>query len=175
MSQFETFAAYLGRFITFETFLWIFFLMVIAFLLRTPFSIALRVSIRRYLLIALAFAGVIGLSLRFWIASGTLSTFWLFAPELWSAGFHLNANLVLNVILYIPPATLLVLAKKSWWKVSLVLIGMSFVAETIQQYFRIGSGDPLDWLANTVGTIFGIALGLTLLKVWPSWAADPKQ
>jgi glycopeptide antibiotics resistance protein len=168
MAQFETFAAYFGRLITIEAFIWISFIMLISFLLRKPFSRALGVSINRYLLIALAFGGVLGLSLRFWEVYGTISTFWLFAPELWSAGLQINANLVLNVVLYVPPATLLVLARKRWWESLLALGLLSFLIETLQQYLRFGAGDPFDWFANTFGVLVGIVLGVILLRLFPS-------
>lgn len=171
----ESFAAYFGRLITLETLLWIGVLMLIGFLFRKPLSKLLRISIQRYLFIALAFAGVIGLSIRFWEWYGTLSTFWLVAPELWSAGFRINANLVLNVCLYVPPSILLVLARKSWWRVLLALGTLSFLVETLQQSFGIGSGDPMDWFANIVGAVFGTGFGFVLLKVWPSLeASSPK-
>jgi glycopeptide antibiotics resistance protein len=168
MAQLETFAAYFGRLLTIEAFLWICFLMAISYLVRKPASRALSISSNRFLLIALSFAGVLGFSLRFWEAHGTLSTFWLIAPELWSAGLAVNANLVLNVFLYLPPATLLVLAKKSWWQVFLALSALSFLTETAQQYLRIGAGDPFDWFANATGAAVGIAIGLTLLKLFPN-------
>lgn len=171
MAQLETFDAYFGRLITFQDFLWIGFLWLIAILFRKPVSKFVRVSVNRFLLISLAFAGVVGLSLRFWVASGTLSTFWLVAPEVLTPGFHINANFVLNVVLYIPPAALLILARKSWWKVGLALVLTSFGVETLQQYARIGSGDPFDLLANSVGASLGVLIGLALVKFWPSLAA----
>ena len=170
MSQFESFAAYFGRLITFADFAWIGVLMIPAFALRKPLSQVLKVSRRRFLLIGLSFACVFGLSLRFWVASGTLSIFWLVAPEVWSAGWQLNANFVLNVALYIPPAVLLVLARKSWWKVSLFLIAMSFSVETLQQFTRIGSGDPFDWFANSLGANIGVIVGVVVARFWPALA-----
>jgi len=175
VAQLESFASYFARLITLETFVWISFLMVIAFLARKPLARALQVSINRYLLIALSFAGIVGLSLRFWIASGTLSTFWLIAPELWEAGLRINANFVLNILLYIPPAILLVLARKSWWKITLGLFALSFASETIQQYARIGSGDPMDLFANFLGALLGVAIGLALVKLKPSLATKPTE
>lgn len=170
MSQLETFAAYFGRLLTVVDFLWIAVLMIPVVALRKPLSRRLQVSHRRFLLIGLAFAGVFGLSLRFWVATGTLSKFWLVAPEVWSAGSHLNANFALNVALYVPPAALLILARKSWWKVDLILISISFSVETLQQYARIGSGDPFDWFANSIGATLGVILGLALTRFWPSIA-----
>jgi len=174
----ETFASYFSRLITFQDFLWIGFIWIIGFLFRKRLAKALGISTKRYILIALAFAGVIGFSLRFWNATGTLSTFWLFAPEVWAAGFHINANLVLNICLYIPPALLLILARKSWWKSAIVFAALSFVAETIQQYARIGQGDVMDLLANFLGASFGIGLGLLLRRLFPRLAVkeeEPRQ
>jgi glycopeptide antibiotics resistance protein len=167
MAQLETFASYFSRLITFQDLLWIGFIWLIGFLGRKPLAKTLAISSNRYLVIALAFAGVIGLSLRFWVATGTLSTFWLVAPEVWSAGFLINANLLLNICLYVPPAVLLILARKTWWKVALFLSALSFAVETIQQYARIGQGDPMDWFANSVGVALGIGLGLLLRLVFP--------
>lgn len=175
MAQLETFTAYFGRLLTIEALLWISLLLSISFLLRQPFSKALRISVKRFLLIALAFAGVVGLSFRFWEAHGTISTFWLVAPELWSAGLVVNANLVLNVCLYVPPALLLMLARKSWWLILLVLGSLSFLTETAQQYLRIGAGDPFDWFANGVGTLLGLALGLILLRLFPTLGSSPRD
>ena len=175
MAQLETFTAYFGRLLTIEALLWITFLVLISFLLREPLSKALRISVKRFLLIAVAFAGVVGLSFRFWEAYGTISTFWLFAPELWSAGLLVNANLVLNVCLYAPPAVLLVLARKSWWIILLVFAALSFLTETAQQYLRVGAGDPFDWFANVAGTLLGIAFGFTLLRLFPTLGSSPRN
>ena len=175
MARFETFAAYFGRLITLEALLWIVFLLLISFLLRKALSPVLRVSTVYYLLISLSFAGVVGLSLRFWDAYGTLSTFWLVAPDLWSAGLKINANLVLNVCLYIPLATLLVLARKRSWKVLLVLGALSFLIETTQQYLRIGAGDPFDLFANIMGTLVGVTIGTILVRLFPTLAAALRQ
>jgi hypothetical protein len=168
LAQFETFGAYFGRLLTWDVFLWIGGLMLLAFLLRKPLARSLQVSHRRFLLIALSFAGVVGLSLRFWEAYGTWSVFWLIAPEVWSEGFRFNANFVLNLVLYIPPAILLVLARQASWMVGLILIGMSFAVETIQQYARIGSGDPFDLFANTLGALIGVTIGLATIRLWPA-------
>jgi glycopeptide antibiotics resistance protein len=168
MAQLETFASYFSRLLTFQDFLWIGFIWLIGFFLRKPLANALGISSKRYLLVELAFAGVIGLSLRFWVATGTLSTFWLVAPEVWSAGFHINANLLLNICLYVPPTVLLILARKTWWKVALGFISLSFTVETIQQYARIGQGDPMDWFANCLGAALGIGIGLLLRLVFPT-------
>jgi glycopeptide antibiotics resistance protein len=167
MAQFETFSAYFSRLITIQDLIWIGLIWLLAFMLRKRFSKSLDISIRRYLLIALAFAGLIGLSLRFWVTNGTLSTFWLFAPEGWSGGFHLNANFLLNISLYVPPAILLVLARKSWWKLAIFFVALSFSIETIQQYTRIGIGDPIDWFANCLGAGLGITLGVILRHLLP--------
>ena len=170
MAQLETFASYFGRLVTFQDFLWIAFLWFIGFLIRKPVSKRLGVSVKRYLLIALAFAGVIGLSLRFWVASGTLNAFWLVDQEVWAAGFHLNANLLLNICLYVPPAILLVLAGKGWLRSFLTLLAMSFTIETIQQYARIGQGDPMDFFANGLGALLGLGIGLIVARVLPKLA-----
>ncbi|MFM5967477.1 MAG: VanZ family protein [Micrococcales bacterium] len=170
MAQFETIAAYFGRLVTFQDLLWIAFLWSIGFLIRKPVSKRLAVSVKRYLLIALAFAGVIGLSLRFWVATGTLNTFWLVDPEVWAAGFHLNANFLLNICLYVPPALLLVLAGKGWLSSWLMLLAMSFTIETIQHYARIGQGDPMDFFANGIGALVGLGLGLIVARVLPKLA-----
>lgn len=167
----ETFSGYFSRLLTIEVFTFIAFLMVLAFAFRGPFSNALKISVQHYLFIALSFAGVLGLSLRFWESYGFNDVFWLADPMLWSWGLRPNANLLLNILLYIPPATLLVLARKSWWSVGAVLIGLSFSVETIQQYARIGSADPIDLLANGTGALIGIALGLTLKKLLPKSVA----
>lgn len=175
MAQLETFAAYFGRLLTVEVLLWITSLVVISLLLREPLSKALRISVKRFLLIAVAFAGVVGLSFRFWEAYGTISTFWLFAPELWSTGLAVNTNLVLNVCLYAPPAALLVLARKSSWIILLVLAAISFLTETAQQYLRVGAGDPFDWFANVAGTLLGIAVGFILLRLFPTFGTSPRN
>jgi glycopeptide antibiotics resistance protein len=172
MAQLETFAAYFARLITVEAVFWISSLMVVSYLFKKPWSRALGISANRFLVIALAFAGVIGLSLRFWEAHGTISTFWLVAPELWSTGLAVNANFVLNVCLYVPPAALLVLARKSWWKVWAFLASWSFLTETIQQYLRIGAGDPFDWLANFSGALLGVVIGLSLQRLFPTMASS---
>lgn len=174
MSQFETFSAYFGRLITIQDFVWISFIWLIGFLFRSRLARALGISTKRYLLIALSFAGLIGLSLRFWVATGTLSTFWLVASEGWSAGFHLNANFLLNVSLYVPSAILLVLARKSWWMLAIFFAALSFTIETIQEYTRIGIGDPFDWFANCLGACLGIGLGLLVRLLLPKLAA-PRQ
>jgi VanZ like family len=172
MAQFETFSAYLSRLITIQDLVWIGFIWLLAFFLRKRLSKALGISIRRYLLIALAFAGLIGLSLRFWVANGTLSSFWLIAPEGWSSGFHLNANFLLNIGLYAPPAILLVLARKTWWRLAIFFVALSFSIETIQEYTRIGIGDPFDWFANCIGALVGIGLGLALVALCPKLAVS---
>lgn len=173
MSNLETFSAYLSRLLTFQDLIYIAFLMVLALLMRKPLSRVLVISVSRYLLIALAFSGVIGLSLRFWVASGYDNTFWVLNPMLWAAGIHLNANLLLNIALYVPPTVLLVLARKSWWRVLIFMFAMSFVVETIQQYARIGAADPIDLVANLLGSIFGVLLGLVLVRVLPRFASKP--
>ena len=174
MANFETFSAYLSRLITFQDLIYIAFLMVLALLLRKPLARMLRISVRRYLLIALAFSGVIGLSLRFWVASGYDNTFWVINPLLWAAGIHANANLVLNIALYVPPTMLLVLARKSWWQVLISMFAMSFIVETIQQYARIGAADPIDLVANFLGSVLGVLLGLVIVKVLPRFASKPQ-
>jgi len=170
----ETFSGYFSRLLTIEVFSFIVFLMVLAFAFRQPFSRALKVSVGRYLLLALSFAGVLGLSLRFWESYGFNEVFWIVDPMLWSGGLRPNANLLLNILLYIPPATLLVLARKSWWGVGGVLIALSFSVETIQQYARIGSADPVDLFANTGGALLGISLGLILKRLFPNSVAIPR-
>lgn len=171
VSQLESFASYIERLITVENLAWIGLLWLASYLFRKPLARFAGVSTNRFLLIALAFAGVIGLSLRFWVMTGTLSTFWLVAPELWASPFRINANFLLNTFLYMPPAVLLVLARKSWWRVGLFLAVLSFVIETIQQYVRIGQADPMDLFANGFGTILGISIGLLLAKYRPALLA----
>lgn len=167
MPQLETFAAYFGRLVTLEDAIYILALMGLAFLVRKPIARRLGVSIRRYLLIALAFAGIVGLSLRFWEWGGINPLFWLVDPALWAMASHVGTNWILNVALYVPPALLLVLAAKNPWKVFAALVGLSFVIETIQQYTRIGAADPADLIANLLGAGIGVALGLVCGKIWP--------
>lgn len=167
MNDLDSFRSYFGRLATPRDFMWITIIWLFGVVLRKRLSKSLGVSVNRYLLINLAFAGLLGLSLRFWVLVGTLSTFWLIAPELWSNPFSLNANFLLNVCLYFPPAFLLVLAGRSWWGSAIFFCCLSFTIETIQQYARIGQGDPIDWFANSFGAVLGIAAGLILRLVLP--------
>ena len=171
MSGLESIPAYLSRLLTLEALAFAIFLMLIATLVRAHFSQALKISNRRFLLIALSFAGILSLSLRFWEQYGFNDSFWLFDSALWSADFKPNANLLLNVLLYVPAAALLVLAGRRWFSVLFTLVLLSFLIETIQQYARIGSADPIDLVANTAGASLGVVLGLVLRILKPSWAA----
>lgn len=175
MAQLETFAAYFARLVTLEVFLWISSLLVILLLLRKPASRALGISRHHYPLIALSFSGVLGLSLRFWEAHGTLTTFWLFTAGPWLDGIEINANFLLNLSLYVPLASLLVLDRKSYWRVALALSALSFVIETIQQFLRIGAGDRSDWLANSLGTVIGVLVGALLLRALPALGSKPRS
>lgn len=175
MAQLETFTAYFSRLVTLEVFLWISSLLVILLLVRKPASRALSVSSTYYPLIALSFSGILGLSLRFWEAHGTLTTFWLFTPGPWLHGLEMNANFLLNLSLYVPLASLLVLARKSCWRVALALSALSFVIETIQQFLLIGAGDRSDWLANSLGTVIGVLVGAFLLRAFPALGGKPRS
>jgi hypothetical protein len=119
MAHLETFSSYFSRLVTFQDFLWIGFIWLLGFLVRKRPSKRLAISTRRYLLIALSFTGLICLRLRFWVATGTFSEFWLVSPEVLAQGFHVNANLLLTECLYMPSAALLLLANKTWRKLAL--------------------------------------------------------
>ena len=162
MGQFESFSAYFLRLLTIETFAQIVIWFGLLVLLRKPLSRLLKLTIAQTVWFAAALSGIIAFTIRIGDGNGTSDKFWLFDPLLWSIVSDVGANWALNALLFIPTAFLLTLFGKKPWIVFASLLALSALLETVQTITRVGVGDPSDFVANCIGTLGGVLLGLLI-------------
>lgn len=76
-------------------------------------------------------------------------------------------GMLLNVLLFVPFGYLLPVVAprlRSWWKVLLLGLALSFVIELIQMFTGLGQFDLDDLITNLIGTFIGWLLWLLVLK-----------
>lgn len=163
MAQFETLSAYLGRLLTVDTLTLLAFWSLLAFVLRKRVRKLSSLSSIEYFWVSLSLVGILAFTLRIWDYSGNDPIPWPLNLELWSQALHIDANWILNAILFAPAAFILVFIGKNPWKAALILSALSALIETTQQLSMRGISDPSDWCANTVGTLVGVFVAELLL------------
>ncbi len=97
---------------------------------------------------------------------------WLTDPRLWSRAARIDAAWLLNVALFIPAGLLVTLATRRPARVLITLVGLALSIEVIQDLTRLGSPDPADLVANSVGASIGVGLGIVALRVRPARIAS---
>lgn len=67
-----------------------------------------------------------------------------------------------NILLFVPMGLLLTLlfGREQWWLALALGVGATFTIEFVQRFLPARFSDPRDLLANTLGTVLGIALAL---------------
>lgn len=100
-------------------------------------------------------AAVIGFTLRFGGNVGTVAGWWMTNLGQWNQAFALNNNWLLNVVLFVPATMLWGLVLRRPLAVTMSLIAMSAIIETIQQFTSIGIPDSADFVANSIGALLG--------------------
>jgi VanZ family protein len=62
--------------------------------------------------------------------------------------------------------------RRSWWKIFAFFLMMGVAIEFAQYFMHAGrEGDPRDVVANSAGSLLGLALGQLGLARWPEFAA----
>jgi VanZ family protein len=62
-------------------------------------------------------------------------------------------------------------ARRSWWKIFVLLLLLGAAIELAQYYMHVGrQGDARDVVANSCGAVLGLVLGWLGLSRWPQWA-----
>jgi VanZ family protein len=62
-------------------------------------------------------------------------------------------------------------ARRSWWKIFLLLLLLGAAIELAQYHMHVGrQGDARDVVANSCGAVLGLVLGWLGLSRWPQWA-----
>ncbi len=93
---------------------------------------------------------------------------WLTDPRLWSRAARIDSAWLLNVALFIPAGLLVTLASRRPGRVLVAMAGLALSIEVIQDLARLGSPDPADLVANSVGAAIGVGLGIAALRVRPA-------
>ena len=83
--------------------------------------------------------------------------FWFFDSHLWSESFSLDNQWLLNVALFIPAGLVLTWVFGKATRVVISLLALSMAIEFIQRVFYLGAADPADIIANSIGSIVGVA------------------
>ena len=89
-------------------------------------------------------------------------------PRLWRFQKEALINLGGNIILFIPLGFLLLSwreEKDRYWRHLLDFAGISFLIESIQLVFRVGTFDVDDIILNSLGAMIGLFLWLQFQKV----------
>lgn len=65
-----------------------------------------------------------------------------------------------NILLFVPMGLLLtlLLGRQHWWLALALGVGATLVIEFVQRFLPARFSDPRDLLANTLGTVLGIAI-----------------
>jgi glycopeptide antibiotics resistance protein len=73
-----------------------------------------------------------------------------------------------NVLIFVPLGLYLAMLKGNWsfWKKTLLIVGLTVAFEIIQYVFAIGRADITDVITNTLGGLIGIGLYAALARVF---------
>ncbi len=100
---------------------------------------------------------------------------WLTDARLWTRAGRIDSAWLLNVALFIPAGLLVTLTTRRPGRVLIALIALALSIEVIQDLARLGSPDPADLVANSVGAFIGVGLGSLALRARPASFAHQRD
>lgn len=146
------------RILTVESLIFFTFLMLNFFILKRRLTSRFKITNLQFLLISASINLILALTFRWWQWEGTPPMFWLIDTNAWNSAFDLSPNWIFNFILFIPAAFFIGKFIKKTASSLIFFVLLSFSIETIQGIFEWGSSDPSDWVANSVGSLFGLGI-----------------
>ena len=148
-----------GRILTTNSILFFLFLIILSLIFRRKINQNLNLETFPYFLVSVSFSIIIATTIRYWMKIGT-QAFWFTDINNWKLVYKIDANWILNFLLFIPAAFFSTYYIKKNKEVTSLLILMSFTIETIQGLTQWGASDPADWVANSTGVFVGLALAI---------------
>jgi VanZ like family len=99
---------------------------------------------------------------------------WITDSRLWDGATRLRTGWILNAALFLPAGLTVGLATGRPLRTLLALVGLSFVLEVVQGLTFVGSADPSDLVANSVGAAAGAAIAAGTRLIRPREDGEPE-
>ena len=92
----------------------------------------------------------------------------LYAPSGAGAAPFPHSDKVVHLVVFLVPVALAVVVTRRPALVAATFLAHAVLSEVVQgTVLPLRSGDPLDSLADALGVVLGVAVGLRLLRRWP--------
>jgi VanZ family protein len=90
-----------------------------------------------------------------------------YAVQMWNDPLHSSGGIgggLLNVVLFLPLGTALVLASRRAWIAVAVVLALPAAIEVVQRFIPGRTCSIADYVINTAGGIFGVLVGIVVLR-----------